>query len=199
MPNWCQNKLLITGPKEDVILFMKKASGPTQSYNDYVIREEWPINDDIRIRARMSATPDLGEHCELSFHALYPVPEEVRRLPYDTARAKKAAETLGLPISDFTMGGYSWENKYWGCKWGATDVGVELGRQGEARYEFSTPWSEPHAFFNKVAEDWPTLTFHLDYTEPGGGFAGFAKWELGDCSEATVWNLEEPEGDEYEE
>jgi hypothetical protein len=34
-------------------------------------------------------------------------------------------------------------------------------------YEFSTAWSPPEQFLEKVAVQWPALQFVLEYEEPG--------------------------------
>ena len=41
-----------------------------------------------------------------------------------------------------------------------------------AQYGFDTAWSPPETLIEKVSVDWPTLTFRLEYEEPGMNFAG---------------------------
>ena len=59
MPNWCLNKLTITGPEADVQAFKAKAVGHSPW--------EEPEGD-----------PDA-----LNFHSLVPVPEEVLKAGYE--------------------------------------------------------------------------------------------------------------------
>jgi hypothetical protein len=134
MPNWCFNKLTITGPKADVQAFKAKAVG----YSPW----EQPA----------------GEPAVLNFHSLVPVPEEVLKAGYDSA-------------------GYHWEVENWGCKWGAGNTTILDEWEGFIAYEFSTAWSPPEKFLEKVAVQWRALQFVLEYEEPGMAYKGLAKFQ----------------------
>ena len=186
MPDWCHNILNISGPEKDISLFKTKADGPNQSYNEYhSARGEWPVHNDIRIKALAETLPELGESSVFSFHALYPVPDEVRRLPYDDASARKVAEQLGRTV---THGGYTWEYRHWGCKWGPCDPHLESEESSFLSYSFNTPWSPPMTFLEKVSVDWPTLFFEIEYTQEGHGVAGKSTFENGGVIEAYEWD-----------
>ena len=188
MPNWCWNKLSISGPQEDIQKFKVTANGPVQSYHDYRSRNgEWPINDDIRVKALSESLPEPGETTIFSFHALYPVPDEVRQLPYDCSHAKKVAEQLGRAC---VQGGYGWENANWGCKWGASEPQLEHAEDSLLSYTFDTPWGPPISFLTKVCEDWPTLCFELHYEEAGMGFAGDAEFYDGEFQGENTYEME---------
>ena len=171
MPNWCNNDLHVTGDKESIKKFRLAAKGPTQTYNDF--REEgskWPEKlDSIRLKAMAEQLPDPGPVTEFSFHALFPVPEEIRRFPYDCNQANKIREKLGLEKQG---GGYSWESENWGCKWGASEATIWSGEDTALHYGFDTPWGPPEPFIQKISEDWPDLHFELHYEEPGMNFKG---------------------------
>ena len=62
MPNWCHNKLTITGPEADVRAFKEKAVG----------RCPWRKPEETEVEA-------------LNFHSLVPVPEEILRAGYESA------------------------------------------------------------------------------------------------------------------
>ena len=62
MPNYCSNKLTITGPDTDVRSFKEKAAGPCP----------W-------------LKPDETEVEVLNFHSLVPVPDEVLKAGYEAA------------------------------------------------------------------------------------------------------------------
>ena len=187
MPNWCMNSLYITGPEKDIKRFRLKARGPTQSYNSFSPHssENWPLHDDIRLKSMVSSPPAPGDVADLSFHALYPVPEDFRCFPYDDTRAVELGELVGQMRP---YGGYKWEGTHWGCKWGGCDSSLDVSEDNDLQYSFTTAWGPPMEFFEKVAEDWPSLAFHLQYDEPGMGFRGEAIWEEG-C--LTFENTEE--------
>jgi hypothetical protein len=62
MPNWCHNKLTITGPEVDVRSFKEKAAG----------RCPWRKPEETDVDA-------------LNFHSLVPVPDEVLQAGYEAA------------------------------------------------------------------------------------------------------------------
>jgi hypothetical protein len=195
MPNWCLNKLNISGPAADIQKFRTQAHGHTQNYNELRRRlsDKWPINDDIRLKSLLSQLPEPGSVAALSFHALYPVPEDFRRFPYDDLYAQEVGDLVG---EERPYGGYSWESNHWGVKWGACDSELMHKENCFLQYEFSTAWGPPIAFFEKISEDWPTLSFELSYEEPGMGFQGSAEWYEGSLQ--SSWEGEY-EDDDYEE
>jgi len=184
MPNWCSNSLIVTGSEKDVKKFRDKARGPTQSYNSFSPHEveKWPVHDYIRLKSLITTPPEPGEVVALSFHALYPVPEDFRCFPYDDARAVELGELVG---ETRPYGGYRWEGMHWGCKWGSCDSELQaegpdtVPGDGYLNYQFSTAWGPPIEFFDRISQDWPNLTFSLEYEEPGMGFRGEATWEEG--------------------
>lgn len=170
MPNWCGNSLVIEGPEKDVAAFKRAAAGPTQSYNKILVESmSWPVHDDIRLRAAVEQTPEPGEYSILSFHALMPVPDKVRRFGYDSMQSKKLADALGV---DAPMCGHEWENANWGVKWGACEVAMDDSIPDKLFYDFDTAWSPPIEFFVQIAKKWTNLKFSLSYSEPGMAFEG---------------------------
>ena len=192
MPNWCNNNLIVEGSKEDVEAFRVAANGPIQTYNNLnKAGSAWPIHDDVRLKALISELPEAGETSELSFHALVPVPEEVRLWGYDSASAKRLGDAIGKTPPQC---GYSWENENWGVKWGACEVSCDPG-DDHVLYSFDTPWGPPIEFLITVAKKWNTLTFTLDYSEPGMAFEGEIQMSDG----VTVYHNEREMEDNYEE
>ena len=100
--------------------------------------------------------PKDEEPSKLNFHSLVPIPEHILNAGYVNT-------------------GYDWELKNWGARWGACDV--ELVDEGEDYlcYHFDTAWAPAVAFVSNVRLKWPTLTFVLDYDEPGMCFKGICK------------------------
>jgi|TARA_R110000824_G_scaffold156203_2_gene329178 hypothetical protein len=192
MPNWCQDTLSVSGDPESIRRFKNKARGPTQSYND--CREgEWPLYDDIRLKALLATPPDLGEEVALSFHALYPVPDDFLRFPYDDRQAVMLGEKVG---EDRPYGGYEWERIHWGVKWGSCEASLEAEEDSFLQYEFTTPWGPPMEFLQKISELWPDLVFELEYSESGMGFAGKVGFRSGDCFMEETWDMDDEEGEE---
>lgn len=192
MPNWCSNSLTVEGSEKDIAAFKLAARGPVASYND--IRtgtKEWPIHDDIRLRAAAEQLPEPGEVSDLSFHALVPVPDAVRRFGYDCNQSKKLAEAIG---ADPVSGGYRWEIDNWGVKWGAAEVCMDESNT-LLQYDFDTPWGPPIELITKVAKEWSNLKFSLSYSEPGMAFEG----DISIQGDDILFHDEREMEDEYED
>ena len=58
---------------------------------------------------------------------------------------------------------YSWNNKYWGCKWDANPIDDEY-EDGVEEIRFETPWSPPEGVIKRIAEMFPdeNWTWHSD-------------------------------------
>ena len=183
-----------SGPSEDIQKFKVTANGPVQSYHDYrSMSGEWPIHDDVRLKALAESMPEPGEASVFSFHALFPVPDEVRQLPYDGKQAQEVAEMLGRT---YASSGYKWENDNWGCKWGCAEPELLNEEDSYLGYSFETPWAPPISFLTKVAADWPTLCFELHYEEAGMGFAGEAEFYDGELQGDNCYDLPQDDGEE---
>ena len=193
MPNWCYNNLHVTGPEEDIKLFKAAACAPEQTYNLY--REEngkWAAHDDIRVKAISQSLPEPGPVSVFSFHGLVPVPEDYRRFPYDCNRAREIGEVVG---ETRTQGGYSWEIENWGCKWGAAEPDLGVDEPEHLEYSFDTAWAPPLQFLETVSSKWSNLSFEIDYSEPGMGFAGTAMYKDGE----EIFHEEREYEDDYED
>jgi len=186
MPNWCDNNIEISGSEEDVKAFKVFARGATQCYNSFnrLNTDDWGGYNDIKAAAIFSIAPASGSISDFSFHALYPVPEEIRMLPYSEGAAKKVCEIIK---KEYPGCGYDWEVANWGVKWGENSVSIDNEYPGYIRYSFITPWSPPISLLEKIAADWSMLKFKLNYSEAGMGFQGKVIFEEG----KLTFNVEE--------
>ena len=154
MPNWCENRLRITGPPEDRDRFATNAKGTAPQY-----------------RQEPGATTAPVEEM-LCFHKLLPVPDELLRRSHGGA----AEDEKHLPPVDGCGGGYDWEIQHWGCKWGVNNRHCEMTTapddDTELGYWFLTAWSPPIGFLEHVSMRYPRLRFDLSYKEIGCGFKG---------------------------
>jgi len=215
MPNWCSNEVTVTGKVTDVEAFIKKAEGKDHRFvgpfnGSFMDRkaEDWDGFDTIKLDILMAGDESLftsHDSSPLSFHALYPVPREVALAPYDPHSFEKRKEQYPGWFRKFPdiVAGYAWENTMWGCKWGASDPTrndiVINGEEASVTYHFSTAWGPPIEFFNKVAADFSSLHFSIEYEEPGVGFAGCNEWEEGVCVRQEEWEYRGEEEEEEED
>lgn len=192
MPNWCFNTLEVTGPADKIKAFAQKAKGHTSSYNSFH-GVSWETFDDVRVAAIASNLPEPGEVSDLSFHALCPVPDLIRRLGFDDGVAKKTAEALGIEYPGY--GGYKWQCNNWGTKW-EPDVSYADVHTNYIQYEFHTAWSPPIALIEHLTKEWPDLSFEISYREEGMGYEGGATYSNGECLDQWEGEIEYEESEE---
>lgn len=93
---------------------------------------------------------------------------------------------------------YDWCNVHWGTKWGAYDVDVEEELHFgngiiEVVVRFQTAWSSGAQAISSLAEQYPTIEFHLLYAdEDCGSNTGEIWWKKGflDNQEIPDYSME---------
>lgn len=65
---------------------------------------------------------------------------------------------------------YPWSIENWGTKWGA--YGFHAASDDPLIFEFQTAWNFPTPVFEKLAQEFPTLTFDCVCFDEGWNFAG---------------------------
>ena len=160
MPNWCVNKLYVTGPKADKArFFWHAAKGPSL---------------EAALKARLE-----GEKLDelLDFNHFIPYPEEYAKADAAYHKAGGIAGYGTNHVKDgYNHGGYEWCVRNWGTKWGACETtSKSWGLQ------FRTAWGPPLPIINAMAKCYPTLTFTLKYFERGAGFQGVYTMKGEEC------------------
>lgn len=183
MPDWCMNKLTVSGSSDGVKKFSRRAVG---------------------LRAVYAGDDSGSEESPLRFNSLYPVPPEVLAIGYDdqsiddqkgfdlaTRISWRCRSENGEMIEprNVRLDGYNWQSIYWGVKWEPIVDSVTVSDQ-EAEYCFETPWCAPVPFFHKVSQDFPDLIFSLRYCIPAMDIAGYATWEGGELIEEESGDLQ---------
>jgi hypothetical protein len=150
MPNWCENDLMVEGPKAVVEEFLQFAAGESAfDFNRFI-----PYPEEFR-RLDEAVEAWDGEHAG--------------RPDYDW-RAR--------PKDGFNSGGHEWRVRNWGTKWPAFHVEVEEpvngydGKTLEVTFHFDTAWSPPRPVIARAAELYPALSLDLRYFECGCQFNG---------------------------
>jgi hypothetical protein len=126
--------------------------------------------------------------------------------PDSLKNACKAAENLEqYGHTDW----YGWNTCNWGTKWNSYGFSEAERVNGTYEFSFETAWSPPVPIFEKLAEEFPELTFEFLYFDEGWNFAGTATLENGACvddsKEATaelyeqVYGCPPPDYDDEEE
>lgn len=159
MPNWCENRLSITGSTEGLNHFQSMVQG---KHPPYVLSQA-----EIRALQKPGANTEIAPILSFTFHALVPVPAELLSIPYGE-------------------GGNIWQSENWGTKGEATGVRLLSSREEGLVYTFLTAWSSPDKWVKKVSALFPSLSFELAYCEIGTMFAGMAIYEKGEAIEEEI-------------
>jgi hypothetical protein len=170
MPNWCYNrvhgsnkaiKLLLND--EGKVTFQKILPEPEAliALNSYKYEDQQEIfalidllfkGDDAGIKAIAAYPKNNGrtlDDIKKELISMYPLSQ--------LDLCMQLIEKYG------TCYWYDWRNKFWGCKWDASDdFGTYDGT--EESIEFETPWSPPEGVIKEIARRYPDLEFvwHCD-------------------------------------
>ena len=157
MPNWANNKLMVTGKEDAVTKFMAEVMR-TETYADGV-----------------------KAHLPLSFEKIFPTPEALNNdvWQHDAKVAEENLKKYGYKgWCDFHTG-------EWGTKWElGHETEVQVGK-GKVTYSFPTAWAPPTRIITKAAKLYPDLKFEMKYCEQGMEYAGVFTAEGDQVSEVN--------------
>ena len=137
-----------------------------------------------------------------------PAEHQVRHHAHDRMRREVSSKDcsldfeLILPTPRALLGGegwYDWRCSNWGTKWGADLFDCEVSKQ-HLKYSFYTAWSPACGLIEVLGANYPSLTFDLNYDEPGCGFIGQMLIEEGklvknECRDFTEAEMDEMYGE----
>jgi hypothetical protein len=176
MPNWCDNRLHISGDIETIKTFIQKVTNTEEQAEKR--RQRYDI-----------------------LQNLYPCPQELtdtvsgfshdenvqseRQQKYDANKAKYGYKDW-----------YDWQYAKWGTKWGDSDTDIidpepfiTPDGRAHAEFVFQSPWSPPIEGIAHITTMFPTLEFGIAYYEEGMDFYGFCNFvdgvPLDDCREIS--------------
>ncbi len=201
MPNWCENRLSVSGPKS-VIAEIVKAVGLDRGEFDF--NGIVPMPDDLHI-TKGSAT-SWGEDVlygdwkrvieipwirERFFSAFGTIPEYREEMVAMIERVHgcyeepgvSAEAIFGLSLHDARQAKlnvdrygfkdwYEWSVSKWGTKWNGGEVDVESLEPERFTIYFSTAWSPPVPIVEAMCEQFPEIEAEMSYAETGCWFAG---------------------------
>jgi hypothetical protein len=165
MPNWCANRLRVSGPAADVDEF---AAAVATSAAPLSLAALVPMPAQI---AGAAAAPgdSLGALVERIARSLER-PEQRRGGPIERALAHNQA--FHGPATDW----YAWAMINWGTKWDVADATRRSHPAPRGRkcldYRFDSAWSPPVAWAVTASRRFPTLRLELLFFEAGNDFGG---------------------------
>ena len=155
MPNYCDNTLLIKGPKELVYQLRDKLKGEQQAVFDFNAIKPMP-------KALLNTTAPAKHHAD---------PQKV-----EFNKKKYGAEDW------YNWANKNWGTKWNACD-AALHVEQELDKETMMiGYSFQTAWAPAIPVYEALAEQHPELSFYVCFDESGVGFSGWKFYSEGELS-----------------
>lgn len=164
MPNWCSNKLTVSGSATHLKRLLKACANPPEGYIKEYLEAE--------------------SHVEFSFAGIVPPPKSLGNNFTNWTRenwgTKWDINQNAIPLIDFdeiddeTLDP---DDPEYPSILASGKVGEATNEISFFHIEFDTAWSPPEYWLVKASAQYPDLQFELKYCEPGNNIAGkfFAK------------------------
>lgn len=170
MPNWCENKLIVSGNEHAL-----------QSFASSAQKGDSPFSFDalVPMPAILREIHTGGIEIEGVRHSMWRETKNpdgsTKAIPVTPEERDRMTQECGA--TDW----YDWACRFWGTKWDASDPSVDFDEDSEeVTITFQTAWGPPRPFVEAVSAKFPMLRFTLMYAEPGMGFGGVATFEGGE-------------------
>lgn len=169
MPNWVMNDLSITGTPEVIAQMKAQLSAPYEITHYNFIKDEM---ETVKIEQPFSFW-NIIKPTNLDEYHDKPNEKQDTRNPNHW---------------------YPWNISHWGTKWDVREVQVSESPTSLG-FGFDTAWAPPVEAIDRLAEQYPTASIELAYTEEQG-WGGTIEWEDGtsretDSYEYKCWNCDE--------
>ena len=149
MPNWCNNRVTVSGTEEDISKLSEIFSDTKSIFNHIIQSPDWK-----RLPNEKGEFPKLRQELNKDGSVFY--------------------ETYDFPDGKNDDRWYHWCIDNWGTKWEPDILEVDGDQDSEMlEIVFNTAWSPPQGVVEKMREKYPKLTFQCFYDEPGCEIAGY--------------------------
>ena len=167
MPNWCSNRVNISGADADVQAFkeaVKYSHGDGEKLFSFYAIVPFPeelngIGSPVTIMTEEEIVEYLKKHSDSEW--------VIGNVPITQERSDELTEKYGA------NNWYDWCNDNWTSKWDACDVDLEVDESDYLCYKFDTPWGPPEEIYNTLRMQHPNVYISWFYDEPGMQFAGY--------------------------
>ena len=203
MPNHTANNLTVSGPNEDVRRFVEAAKSKTDPTYFFDFNNIVPMPDELK--GTVSPTRIMEQSEIDAVWAKWNLQKEngtlsewERDKPWGLGISKEKHDEL---ISKYGCDNwYDWKTGNWGTKWGAYDtkewVFGEINSDTTASIYYETAWSPATQFLLKASCEYPTLTFHQEFADEGGGFIGTETIKNGEIVDSKEFEWDSEAGKE---
>lgn len=170
MPNWCYNRLVITGPTHERKKFLQDCfiaatthSGPNYS-TVFTFNMVMPMPMELlgTVAPRRKTVEEVR-----ALAAVYNWPPDTTEWHIQNALTPEEAEVLdGYRLRFGADNWYDWCCTNWGTKWDAGQAVINPYNSG-ITITFDTAWGPPVGVIHALAAHYPNLKFRNNYTVEG--------------------------------
>ena len=148
MPNWCRNRVTVSGTEEDISKLSEIFSDTKSIFNHIIQSPDWK-----RLPNEKGEFPQL----------------ERMKNP----KGEVMWETYNFPDGKNDDRWYYWCIDNWGTKWDVSELSIDYDDVEVLELTFSTAWSPPEGVMEELKNRYPDLGFSCFYDEPGMEIAGY--------------------------
>ena len=177
MPNWCWNHLEVSGDEIQLREFVEKSTTNIETSDKFSFNGTHPMPKEFENILTGSIDID-GKRCK-KWRKIDGKEVEVTEKELTILREKYGADNW-----------YDWNCKNWGTKWDACSPTISHNDIDYFAVSFDTAWSPPINWIDNIMQDFPDLSFTLEYEEPGIGFGGRLNAQFDGIWDDVNWELE---------
>ena len=171
MPNWCSNKLCISGPKEELAKFAGTFTNESGE-PEFKLNQTVPMPQILRDVCTGSCMIDGVRH-----NTWKEIEVDGKRVQIAfTQEEKDEFKKIGYPSW------YEWAIANWGTKWDVQEANTLISDE-YIIVHFDTAWSPPVNWLETVSTMYPLLKFEIFCSEGGACFYGTITAQNGEVSE----------------
>jgi hypothetical protein len=154
MPNWCENKLDVSGNKIDIQKFKELTLVKLGESDDLNFTMEILRQTPTELLEQTSPNMWRGEEDDIE-----------GKLEFEK-KIEELKQKYGY--TDW----YNWRVDNWGTKWDVAETYILDDEDEFFSVQYNTAWAPNIEWVRYVAKQFPELTFTLSFTEPGMGYCG---------------------------
>jgi hypothetical protein len=173
MPNWCFNRVTVSGDPAEMDKFISECFIRRSDDNslEFSFAKVLPIPDaikDIRFGGTRDETGKMRSH----WWEVKNPDGTVTQVPLSDAEIEAFRAEYGEADT------YNWCIRYWDTKWDVCSFNLTFKDEERIEMEFDTAWSPPGNVLRTLLNRYPELSFRWFYDEPGMGIYGYLEKEL---------------------
>jgi len=177
MPNWCENRVTVSGEIEDVQRFRKTVEGSDHHGEDSIFsfHRIIPMPEDLigtchppELFKSNKEVDEYNQQKEKEYKEYGKDPDLYTGRAITYQKAKSLNNKYGYD------NWYCWSISNWGTKWQPSKISIgDYDADEILSYSFNTAWGPPEEIFWAIKEQFPKLNISWFYDEPGMEVSGY--------------------------